>query len=99
MSTPSKQDIATVNKHFADGARPTFLPKWMRERVVQLLADVREEERERCAKLVDAEEEFPGLIPQDVLIALLRDPEECARAIVRVTKKSIARALRARGDA
>lgn len=53
------------------------------------------EEAERCARIVEAEEELPGPIPQDVLVALLRDPEEGARAIVRITKKSVARAIRA----
>jgi len=42
---------------------------------------------------MDAWPEFPGFIPEDLEVAILANPEESARAICRVTKRSIAIAL------
>ena len=53
----------------------------------------RRRERQRCLEAVDAEEELPGEIPDDLLVAARDDPEQFSRAVVRVTKASIRRRI------
>jgi hypothetical protein len=96
MPTPNKQDIATVNKHFADGARPTFLPKWMRQRIAQLLADVREEEREACAEFLEARAAEEDVETHDLEAGW---EYRAMHRYVAVHLKSWAAVLRARGAA
>lgn len=59
---------------------------------------VREEveaERERCAKIAEAEPEMPGDCPPEALAAMeLAGPVENARCAVRVTKRNIAAEIR-----
>jgi hypothetical protein len=62
------------------------------------LQKVRAEERERCAQLAEAEPELPGEPGAGLLQAMRENPEDAARAVVRVTKRSIAAAIRARGQ-
>ena len=54
----------------------------------------RRRERQRCLEAVDAEEELPGEIPDDLLVAARDDPEQFSRAVVRVTKASIRRRIK-----
>ena len=51
-------------------------------------------ERERCARIAEAEPELPGPIPNMEVFRVL-PLEEVLRATVRATKRSIARAIRA----
>jgi chromosome segregation ATPase len=57
----------------------------------------RAEEREACAKVAQSEPELPGEPGEGLLQAMRENPEDAARAVVRVTKHSIAAAILARG--
>jgi hypothetical protein len=59
---------------------------------------VRQEAREACAKVAQSEPELPGEPGAGLLQAMRENPEDAARAVVRVTKRSIAAAIRARGQ-
>lgn len=48
-------------------------------------------ERERCAKIVEAEDELTDAMPDHLRLVPI---EDLARAVVRATKKSIAAAIR-----
>jgi hypothetical protein len=60
------------------------------------IAEAIQAERERCARIAEAEPELPGE-PEQFVIDAMRDagPIENARAAVRTTKRSIATAIRA----
>ena len=54
---------------------------------------------EEAIQVAQDEPECPGAIPQAMIAAVERDPEECLRAAVRATKKGIIKRLKAKADA
>ena len=64
--------------------------------IEQALIQVQKETAEDCIQVVSDEEELDGDIPQHVLEAVLRNPQEACKASVRSTKKNIANAIRER---
>ena len=65
------------------------------ENIRNLIEGAIEDERERCARLADIEEAFPGDPPAHVLQAMIAvGPVGNARASARATQKSIAKKIR-----
>lgn len=103
--TPSSQDRRTAREitdslfnpeHWAESFR-----REITESIFCAIKRVREEEKEACLKIVQAEPELPGRMPDEMWAMIKNDrdaSEEAQRIAVRLTKKNVAAAIRGRGE-
>lgn len=79
--------------------RAEIVTKWKDLEDLSLIMEkAQAKQREKDARIADAEPELPGLPSEDHLAVIMHDPVISLRATVRVTKKNIAAAIRSQGE-